>query len=79
MLTQSIEVMQGVLTRYRLASYPPDVLINIPRDACRTLEIHRAAQLISIGRHAAADALDAAGVTANVEPEPAEAPDVDVN
>lgn len=57
-LTQSIEVMQGVLTRYRLASYPPDVLIAISRDACRSLDFHRAEEMIAVGRAAAIEALD---------------------
>jgi len=31
------EAMQGVVNRYRLAGFPPDVLITVPKDACRTL------------------------------------------
>ena len=62
-LTQSMEVMQSMLTRYRLASYPPDVLISIPRDACRTLEFHRAAEMIEVGRAAAEEALDRSGLS----------------
>jgi NTE family protein len=62
-LTLSIEVMQAMLTRYRLASYPPDVLVTIPRDACRALDFHRAAELIEVGRGAAEEALDRAGLT----------------
>ena len=61
-LTQSIEVMQGVLTRYRLASYPPDVLIAISRDACRSLDFHRAEEMIAVGRAATIEALDHAAV-----------------
>ncbi|HAP76250.1 MAG TPA: hypothetical protein DCR14_09230 [Acidimicrobiaceae bacterium] len=57
-LTQSIEVMQGVLTRYRLASYPPDVLIAISRDACRSLDFHRAEEMIAVGRAATIEALN---------------------
>lgn len=60
--TTSLEVMQSVLTRYRLASYPPDVLITISRDACRSLDFHRAEQMIAIGRAAALEALDRAGL-----------------
>jgi NTE family protein len=36
-MNQSLEAMQSVLTRYRLAGNPPDVLVRIPKDACRTL------------------------------------------
>ncbi len=63
-MSQSLDAMQGVLTRYRLAGYPPDVLVNVPRDACRSLDFHRAAELIDIGRSLTAEALDRAGVVA---------------
>jgi NTE family protein len=49
-MNQSIEVMQHALTRYCLAAYPPDILIEIPRDACRSLDFHRAAEMIALGR-----------------------------
>jgi len=62
-IAQSLDAMQSVLTRYRLAGYPPDVLISVPRDACRTLDFHRAAEVIDLGRHLAEQALDAAGLT----------------
>lgn len=60
--TQSLEVVESVLTRYRLAGYPPDVLITIPKDACRSLEFYRAGEMIELGRAAAAEALDQAGL-----------------
>lgn len=63
-IAQSIEAMQTVLTRYRLAGYPPDVLVSIPRDACRSRDFHRAADMIDVGRSATEAALDLAGVSA---------------
>ena len=48
-VSQSIDAMQGVITRQRLAAHPPDVLIEIPRDACGVLEFDRAAELIALG------------------------------
>jgi NTE family protein len=62
MMNQSLDTMQSILTRYRLAGYPPDVLISVPRDACRSLEFHRAAEMIDVGRRLAAQALDRAGL-----------------
>lgn len=62
MMNQSLDTMQSILTRYRLAGYPPDVLISVPRDACRSLEFHRAAEMIVLGRTLAAQALDGAGL-----------------
>lgn len=63
-MSQSLDAMQSVLTRYRLAGYPPDVLVAVPRDACRSLDFHRAAELIDVGRTLTAEALDRAGLTA---------------
>ncbi len=55
----SLEAMQDLVTRYRLAGYPPDILVNVPKDACRTMEFHRASEMIELGRHLTAEALDA--------------------
>jgi NTE family protein len=52
-VSQSIDAMQGVITRQRLAAHPPDVLIEIPRDACGVLEFERAAELIALGHELA--------------------------
>ena len=62
-MNQSLEAMQSVLTRYRLAGNPPDVLVTIPKNACRTLDFHRAREMIELGRTLTGDALDAASVT----------------
>jgi NTE family protein len=53
----SLESLQSVVARYRLASYPPDVLISIPRNACRTLDFHRGAEMIELGRDVTEKAL----------------------
>ena len=63
-MNQSLEAMQAVLTRYRLASYPADVLITVPKDACSSLDFHRADEMIALGRSLAVEALDAAGIGA---------------
>lgn len=55
----SLEAMQSVLTRYRLSGYPPDVLITVPSDACRTMDFHLADEMIQLGRDLTLDALDA--------------------
>ena len=46
---QAVEAMQSTITRQKLAVYPPDTVIDIPRNACRTLEFERAAELIALG------------------------------
>lgn len=55
----SIDAMQSLVTRYRLAGYPPDLMITIRKDACRTLDFHKADEMIALGRQATLDALDA--------------------
>jgi NTE family protein len=57
----SMDAMQGIVTRYRLAGLPPDVLVTIPVSAARSLDFHRAAEMIDLGRRLTAEALDAAG------------------
>jgi NTE family protein len=54
----SFEAVEELLTRYRLAGYSPDLLVEIPTDACRTWDFHRAAEMIDLGRQAAVKALD---------------------
>jgi NTE family protein len=56
-MNQSLEAMRSVLTRYRLAGNPADLLITIPKDACRSFEFHRATEMITLGRTLATDAL----------------------
>ena len=55
----SLQAMQGVIARYRLAGFPPDVLVSVPRTSCRTLDFHRADEMIALGRERAIEALDA--------------------
>src|SRR5690606_40980015 len=62
LMYHSLDAMQSVLVRYRLAGYPPDVLITVPRDACRSLEFHRAEEMIALGRELAERELDKAGL-----------------
>ena len=47
------DAMQSTIARQKLAAYPPDLTIEIPRDAARTFDIDRAAELIELGREAA--------------------------
>ena len=57
-MNRTIDIAQAALARHTLAAYPPDLLIEVPRSACRSLEFHRAAEVIEIGRTLAAQALD---------------------
>ena len=54
---QAFDAMQSTIARQKLAAYPPDLVIEIPRDACGTLEFHRAAEMIDLGRKLAEEKL----------------------
>jgi len=57
-MNRTIDIAQAALTRHQLASHPPDLLIEVPRAACRSLDFHRAAELIDVGRELTRRALD---------------------
>ncbi|KLI04283.1 esterase [Mycolicibacterium conceptionense] len=57
-MNRTIDIAQAALARHTLAAYPPDLLIEVPRTVCRSLEFHRAAEVIDIGRELTARALD---------------------
>jgi NTE family protein len=49
----AFDAMQSTIARQKLAAYPPDVTIEIPRNACGTLEFDRASEMIELGRQKA--------------------------
>ncbi|MET1077326.1 MAG: patatin-like phospholipase family protein [Pseudomonas sp.] len=58
LINQSFEVMQTSLAQYKIAGYPPDILINVPKRVCRFFEFYKAPELIQLGRQIARDSLD---------------------
>ncbi|PVY78252.1 NTE family protein [Tamilnaduibacter salinus] len=54
----SIETMQSALIQYKIAGYPPDMVVNLPKSACRTYDYHKAPELIQLGRQKMTQALD---------------------
>jgi NTE family protein len=46
---QAFDAMQSTIARQKLAAYPPDMVIEIPRNACQTLDFDRAADMIALG------------------------------
>ncbi len=54
---QAFDAMQGAIARQKLAAYPPDRTITIPRDACRTMEFDRAQEMINLGYRSAVEQL----------------------
>ena len=59
LMNRVIDIAQSTLARHTLAAYPPDLLIEIPRTVCRSLDFHRANEVIEIGQEMAGVALDA--------------------
>lgn len=57
LLNTSYDFTQDKLTELMIRFYPPDVLIEIPRNTCSVFEFHRANELIERGKQAYKDAL----------------------
>jgi NTE family protein len=58
-MNRTIDIAQSALARHTLAAYPADLLIEVPRTTCRSLEFHRAVEVIAAGRSLAISALEA--------------------
>ncbi|WP_346797493.1 patatin-like phospholipase family protein [Halomonas sp. Bachu 37] len=58
MIMESFDITQAALAKYKVAGYPPDVLIEVPKTVCGAYEFHRAVDLIRLGRHLADQALE---------------------
>ena len=52
-MIRSIDSMQKIITQYKIAGYSPDIVINIPSDACEFYEFDRAKEIIDLGREIA--------------------------
>lgn len=58
---QAFDAMQGAISRHKLAAYPPDKVITIPRDVATVLEFDRAREMIDLGYEAAKSQLGGCG------------------
>lgn len=47
---EAFDAMQATIARQKLAAYPPDMTIEIPRNICGTFDFDRAAEVIEFGR-----------------------------
>jgi len=54
---QAFDAMQSTIARQKLAAYPPDLSIEISRNACGTLEFDRANEMIALGYNKAQESL----------------------
>ncbi|BBZ08756.1 esterase [Mycolicibacterium doricum] len=57
-MNRTIDIAQAALARHTLAAYPPDLLIEVPRSVSRSLDFHRAAEVVEAGRSVAEEVLD---------------------
>lgn len=56
-VSQSWDTMQGSIARQKIAAYPPDYVLEIPKNVCTILEFDKAAPLIEYGYEKAAELL----------------------
>lgn len=59
LLQYSFHLTQDRVVELMLSLYRPEILIEIPRNACNTFDFHRAAELMEMGRQTCAAVLDA--------------------
>jgi len=57
--SRSLEAMQNTIARFKLASYNPDFLVEIPADACSLFDFHRANEMIELGYRCIAKIIEA--------------------
>ena len=57
----SLDAMQDLIARYRMAGLPPDIHIAVPVSASSVMDFSRAAELVALGRDLTTKALDDAG------------------
>jgi NTE family protein len=56
-MNQSISMGQVRLAQLLIEKYPPDLLVNISKQAAGTFEFYRAKELIALGRSVAKEAI----------------------
>lgn len=55
---KAFDTMQSAIAKMKIASYPPDLEIEIARNACGTLEFERSAEMIKLGYEKAQSAYE---------------------
>lgn len=58
LLSSSFETMQNAIASMKLATYAPDVVIEIPRHSCKAYEFYRAAEMVELGYQCTRDAMN---------------------
>ena len=55
---KTIDAKQDAITRYKMAGYQPDVLIEISGNCCDFYDFHKAYEMIEIGKKIAKETLE---------------------
>jgi len=50
LISRTVDLMQDKVTNLLIEKYQPDLVINIPRDACGVFDFHRGADMIQAGK-----------------------------
>ncbi len=56
-INHSLDTMQSTIARLKLAVYSPDIIIEIPKNACSIFEFYRADEMIALGRKKAEEVM----------------------
>lgn len=57
LMSEMFDLMQEQISHYHVKETPPDLIIKIPRNACSTLDFHKSAEMIELGREKLYEAL----------------------
>ena len=57
LLSSSFETMQNAIASVKLATYAPDVVVEIPRSSCKAYEFYRAAEMVELGYQCTREAM----------------------
>jgi NTE family protein len=58
LLSSSFETMQNAIANMKLATFTPEVVIQIPRHSCKAYEFYRAEEMAALGYRYTAEAME---------------------
>lgn len=59
LINKTISIMTNRLSQITIEKYPPDILIEVSKDACGTFDFYKAEEMVEMGRSAAQKVLEA--------------------
>lgn len=60
LINKTISTMTNHISRSTIEKYPPDILIQVSRDACGTFDFYKAEEMVEVGRYSAQNVLGVA-------------------